>query len=641
MEIIERSTKILKTYWGHDTFRPLQPDIIKSVLEGNDTLALLPTGGGKSICFQVPAILKEGMCLVISPLIALMKDQVEHLVAKNIKAAAIFSGMNKKEIDIILDNCIYGDIKFLYISPERIKTEIFQERVKRMKVNLIAVDEAHCISQWGYDFRPSYLEIAALRNFLPDVNFIALTATATNEVKKDIQEKLLFKNARVFQKSFARENLSYSVFKLEDKEKKLLEIIKKVPGSGIVYVRNRKKTRTIAELLRRNGISSGFYHAGLQNNEREQVQEHWIKNKIRIIVATNAFGMGIDKPDVRLVVHMDLTSNLEAYYQEAGRGGRDEKKAYAVVLFHQGDVEDLKGWVRHSYPTIDFIKKVYQSLANFYKIAVGSSLFASYDFELTEFAKLYQLPPLETYHAVKKLQDEGFIQLNETFFNPSRLMILADHQDLYKFQIANAVYDPLIKALLRIYGGEIFTGFLKISENQIAKILGDASENDVEKNLKVLHQMEILFYDPKKDKPQITFLTPRLDASSLPINVKEYEKRKKNDEDKVASVIHYAMHEQRCRSLLLLEYFNEISYKNCGICDICQRKKRAAELDDSKITLGFKIIRKAIEREPLSLEDLIQKIQPRNIDKFLLILRLLLDREYLIYDDYGRLKIRE
>ncbi len=639
MELEEHSRQILKKYWGHDTFRPLQQEIIKSVLNGTDTLALLPTGGGKSICFQVPAMMQEGLCLVISPLIALMKDQVEQLLTRNISAAAVFSGMHKKEIDIILDNCIYGKTKFLYVSPERLKTEIFKERVKKMKVNLIAVDEAHCISQWGYDFRPPYLEISELRKLLPTVSMIALTATATKEVKADIQEKLQFRNGIVFQKSFARENLSYSAFNLEDKEKKLLEILKKVKGSGIVYVRNRKKTKTISELLQRNGISSNFYHAGIEHTNRAQVQEDWIKNKIRIIVATNAFGMGIDKPDVRVVVHMDLTNTLEAYYQEAGRGGRDENKAYATILYHEGDVKDLKGWILKTYPSVSFIKKIYQCLANFYKIAIGSSFLANYDFELPEFAKLYELPPLETYYAVKKLQDEGFIQLNETFFNPSKVMILIDHQELYKIQIAHAIYDPLIKALLRIYGGEIFTGFLKISENQIANFLGNASVNEVEKMLKALHQMEILFYDPKKDKPQLTFLTPRMDAESLPINTKEYERRKKNDEEKVTAVINYVTHKHRCRSLLLLEYFNEISFKTCEICDICQANRRALEVEDPKIIAGFKIIHKAMENNAINLEDLMEKIQPKDKDKFLLMIRLLLDREYLKYDSNGRLMI--
>ncbi|MDQ3395787.1 MAG: RecQ family ATP-dependent DNA helicase [Bacteroidota bacterium] len=639
METGELSRQILKKYWGHDQFRPLQQDIVQAVFEGNDTLALLPTGGGKSICFQVPAMMKEGICLVVSPLIALMKDQVEHLQSKGIAAAAVFSGMHKKEIDILLDNCVYGKIKFLYVSPERLKTEMFLERAKRMNINLIAVDEAHCISQWGYDFRPAYLEIAALRDLLPKINVVALTATATKDVKKDIQEKLKFKNPKVFQKSFARDNLSYSSFNIEDKGKKLLQILTNVPGAGIVYVRSRKKTKSTADFLRQNNISAAYYHAGLEHSQRDQVQDDWIKNKTRIIVATNAFGMGIDKPDVRVVVHMDLTNTLEAYYQEAGRAGRDEKKAYAVVLFHQGDIEDLKGWVLQNYPVIDFIKKVYQCLANYFKSAVGSSFLASYDFEMAEFIKTNNLPALGTYSALKRLEDEGFIQFNESFFNPSRLMILLGHHDLYKFQIANAYYDPLIKALLRIYGGEIYSSFIKLSENQVAKFMENLTVNEVEKQLNALHQMEVLFYDPKKDKPQVTFLTPRHDATSLPMNAMEYKRRMENDQHKVDSVIHYITHLKRCRSLVLLEYFNEISYKVCGICDICQSKKPVSEIDETKMQAGLNFISEALLKDALSIENLTEKIQPKNKEKFLMVIRLLLDRGSLKYDDSGRIRM--
>ncbi|CAN5363864.1 RecQ family ATP-dependent DNA helicase [soil metagenome] len=564
-----------------------------------------------------------------------MKDQVEQLIKRNIPAAAIFSGMGYREIDIILDNCIYGKFKFLYVSPERLKTEIFLERAKKMKVDLIAVDEAHCISQWGYDFRPPYLEIASFRELFPKVPIIALTATATKEVKEDIQHKLLFNKARLFQKSFARDNLSYSVFFLENKEKKLLEILRKIRGSGIVYVKTRRRTREISDFLLAQGLSSSYYHAGLDHKQRAIRQESWINNQTRIIVATNAFGMGIDKPDVRVVVHLDLTNSLEAYYQEAGRAGRDEKKAYAVMLFHEGDVDDLRGWLSQAYPSFEFIKQVYQSLANFYKIAIGSNLLASFDFILEDFTKAYKLQPMETYHALKKLQDEGFIYLNESFFNPSRAMFLVDHQELYKYQVAHASLDPFIKAVLRIYGGELFTGFINISLPQISKFMNVAVD-EVEKALKTLHQQNVIIYDPQKDKPQLTFLTPRFAASQLPIDKEKLEERKKIDTIKTEAVINYVKHNERCRTLLLLEYFNEISFKNCGICDVCVKRKKRE--DGENLNSEWKTIRSELASGPLSLEKLVEKLKPKDEEKFIKVIRQLIDSQLIVYDETGRLK---
>lgn len=634
---MEQPNAVLKQYWGFDVFRPLQKDIIVSVLNHKDTLALLPTGGGKSICFQVPAMCREGICIVVSPLIALMKDQVGQLKNRGIAAAMIYSGQTRREIDITLDNCVYGQIKFLYVSPERLQTEIFKERVKKMQVNLLAVDEAHCISQWGYDFRPPYLQIASLRELIPDVNIIALTATATHAVKVDIQEKLLFKNAAVFQKSFARENLSYSVLFEDDKERKLLDILQGVPGSAIVYVSSRKRTKQVADLLNRNQVYAGYYHAGLTHVERTAAQEQWLLNKMRVIVATNAFGMGIDKPDVRLVVHLDPPESIEAYYQEAGRAGRDEKKAYAVLLIHEADLENLKERVMQAYPEPEFLKKVYQCLANYYKIAVGSSLLASYDMDIDAFRGMYNLPHLNTYHAMKKLQEEGFIELNEVFFVPSRILILLDNKKLYEFQITNEKYDLLLKTLLRMYGGELFSEFGKINERKMATAL-HVPVAEVEKDLLALHQLEVLSYDKQKDQPQLTFLTPRYDANKLPLQHKKLQERKNISLEKVDAVAGYARHKQRCRTLLLLDYFGEVSYDNCNICDVCIARKKSPPSDHA---FYAKKIKDSLQLKPLDVEKLVEIISPENQQELLGSIRIMLDSGELRQDEFGRLRIGE
>lgn len=606
---------ILKTYWGYDSFRPLQEDIISAVLQKQDTLALLPTGGGKSVCFQVPALAMDGICIVISPLIALMKDQVEQLQKRHIPAVALYSGLTRREIDITLDNCVFGQYKFLYISPERIQTELFIERVKRMKVGLLAVDEAHCISQWGYDFRPPYLEIVKLREILPDVPVIALTATATKEVRKDIIDKLAFRKPQVFQKSFARENLSYSAFKEENKEKKLYTILQRVPGSAVVYVRSRKRTQKLAEWLTQSGISADFYHAGLSNQQRSQKQDAWITNHTRVMVATNAFGMGIDKPDVRTVIHMDLPDTLEAYYQEAGRAGRDEKKAYAVALYHQSDITDLQERVERAYPPIEFIRRTYQSLANYYQIAVGSGYLSSYDFELDTFADTYKLPPSDTYYALKRLEDEGFIQFNESFYSPSKVYFQIDKKQLYEFQVANAGFDVLIKMLLRMYGGEVFTSFMVISEYAVARQL-HIQVADVERMLTALHGYNILIYDKQKDKPQITFTTVRFNAVDMPLQTRHLQIRKQQELDKVQAVITYVTHQNRCRTLLLLEYFDEISDKECGVCDVCLEKKKQKDYSDYFHQNRQKILQLLTGKE-ISLQQLVYAINPKN-EKMLL-----------------------
>jgi ATP-dependent DNA helicase RecQ len=503
---MEAPLSILKRYWNHDQFRPLQAEIVASVLKGHDTLALLPTGGGKSVCFQVPAIVLNGLCIVITPLIALMKDQVEQLKRKEIVAVAIHSGLSRKEIDILLDNCIYGPVKFLYVSPERLQTEIFIERVKKMNVALIAIDEAHCISQWGYDFRPPYLKIADLRDLKPEAPVIALTASATAIVQADIMDRLKFrKDYQQFHKSFARDNLSFVVRKTESKEKQLLNILGKVKGSAILYVRSRKATQDIAAWLIKRNISASFYHAGLDFEDRSKRQDEWIQNKTRVMVATNAFGMGIDKPDVRVVIHLDLPENLEAYYQEAGRAGRDGRRAYAVILFQESDLINLKQKTEQAHPEPETIRNIYQGLANYFQLAEGSAEGQSYDFDLNEFAERFHFHVSEAYSGLKKLEEEGFIQFNESYYNPSHLHLLLDKAKLYEFQIANARFDPVIKMLLRLYGGEMVSGFVKINESYVARALNLRTEEMIS-ILKFLNDSNVVAYEPRKDKPQITFL---------------------------------------------------------------------------------------------------------------------------------------
>jgi len=433
------SLEILQHYWGYTHFRPPQEEIIQAVLDKRDVLAILPTGGGKSICFQVPVLMQEGICLVITPLIALMQDQVKQLKQRGIAAVSVHAGMHHREIDITLDNCVFGKIKFLYLSPERLQTDLFKERVKRMNVCLVAIDEAHCISQWGYDFRPPYLQIAELREVKPDVPFIALTATATSVVKEDIISKLNLVNPALFQKSFARENLSFVVRKTEKKEKKLLEVLRKVPGSAIIYVRSRKSTSSLAAFLNKNKISSTFYHAGLTHQDRIDRQEEWISNQSRVMVATNAFGMGIDKPDVRVVVHMDLPENLESYYQEAGRAGRDGKRSYAAIIFHEVDVLSLQNKVLQSQPEIDYLKKIYQAVANHFQVAEGSSQGESYDFDLDGFCKKFSFKSTDVYPALKKLEEFGLLDFNESFYRPSLLHFTFDKKKLYEFHLNNTL----------------------------------------------------------------------------------------------------------------------------------------------------------------------------------------------------------
>ncbi|MEM9337733.1 MAG: ATP-dependent DNA helicase RecQ [Bacteroidota bacterium] len=614
---------ILKHYWGYEAFRPLQADIIRSVLDGKDTLALLPTGGGKSICFQVPALCMEGICVVVSPLIALMKDQVAQLNRRNIKALAIFSGMSKREIDIALDNCIYGGVRFLYASPERLKTDLFIERARQMNISLLAIDEAHCISQWGYDFRPPYLEIARFKEALAIPKIIALTATATKEVKEDILDKLEMSEPAIFQKSFARANLSYSVFHLEGKEKKLLEVLQKVPGTSIVYVRSRKRAVDVAGFLQRNGISSGYYHGGLNGQVRSERQDAWLANQIRVMVATNAFGMGIDKPDVRTVIHLDLPDSLEAYYQEAGRAGRDEQKAYAVVLYHTQDLTDLRERVLQAQVTMDVLKTTYRALANYYKMAIGSTSTHGFDFHLEAFTKTYQLPTRETFAAIKKLTDEGLIQVTDGFHQKSKLIFLLERSGVYKYQVANQKLDALIKAVLRLNGGEAFSNYVQVDEGELSRMI-KRGKQEVMNELRYLHHQEVVDYQPSTDIPQLTFLTPRQNPDRLVIDAELLEKRRKLAIAKAESVIDYVQSDA-CRTNIFQTYFDEVPDGVCGICDNdLNKKKQSASLE-----IPFEKVLQLL-KEPKSLSELTSVLADYPDKLVMDALRLLLDEEKIV-----------
>lgn len=612
------SLSILKEYWGYDKFRPLQEEIIHEIQLGNDTLALMPTGGGKSICFQVPALLNEGICIVVSPLIALMKDQVENLRKRNIPAIAIFSGMSHREVDIALDNCIFGNIKFLYLAPERLYNDMVQERIRHMNVNLFAIDEAHCISQWGYDFRPSYLELIKLRDLKPNVPFLALTATATPKVVEDIQEKLGFKSNNVLSKSFKRDNLAYMVFHEDNKMGRMLKIISKIGGTGIVYVRNRRETQEVARYLLNHGIPADFYHAGLDMQTRAKKQESWTSNQTRVIVATNAFGMGIDKPDVRFVIHLDIPDSLEAYYQEAGRAGRDGKKAYPVLLYQQADRNELWTNIELNFPDFQYIQQVYHYLCNYYQIAYGAGKGLTYDFDVVEFAKKYKLEVIKVLSALKFLERDKWLALSEAVFIPARLKFEVDFQELYKFQVQSAHFDPLIKTILRNYGG-VFDYYVPINEFEIAKRLSKPYE-EVVKMLKLLQQQELVTYVAKTDAPQLQFLQPRVDYKNLYIDTHFIAERKEIKEVQVKAIYTY-LDAKECRSLALQHYFGEDAIEPCGVCDLCVVRQHKSGISESI----EKKIQYLLLEKPMKLHDLIEAIEIGKDDDRIQVLRQLLD----------------
>lgn len=633
-EPLNQFQKILYQYWGYTTFRAIQQEVIESVFKGIDTLALMPTGGGKSITFQVPAMAKEGLCLVVTPLIALMKDQVENLKKKGIKAVAIHSGMTKHELEITLDNCAYGNVKFLYLSPERLNTELFRVRLRKINVNLVAIDESHCISQWGYDFRPSYLKISELREFLPDVPFLAVTATATPEVVEDIQEKLGFAQKRVVKMSFERKNLVYLVRNVEDKNKHLLKIVNALPGTGVVYVRSRQKTQDIAQMLQKEGISADFYHAGLTTELRNAKQDDWQHDRTRIIVSTNAFGMGIDKPEVRFVVHMDLPDSPEAYFQEAGRGGRDGKLAYAILLYNESDKAKIQQRVDSSFPEPDEIRRCYQALCSFLSVAIGAGKDEVYDFNLIDFATTYKFNFARAYSCLKFLELEGYIELTDELDNPSRIMVVAGKTELYKYQVAHAEMDHFVKVLLRNHAG-LFSDYVRIDEAYIARVAG-VSLSNVTENLIKLSRAKIINYIPRKKTPLIIFTEERLDDKNLRISRENYHLRKERYMKRIEAMVNYASGTAKCRSVSLLEYFGERNATRCGKCDVCTSRN---ELDMSKYQFDQILdqIKVALANDGLSLEALVDKVKFKS-DMTTRVVRWLVDNQKLIKNSEGVLQ---
>ncbi|MCF8465053.1 MAG: RecQ family ATP-dependent DNA helicase [Flavobacteriales bacterium] len=621
---------ILKQYWSFDAFRAQQREIIQEALDGKDVLALLPTGGGKSICFQVPALCMEGICVVVSPLVALMKDQVENLKKKGINAMLLHSGMRFSQIDAALDTCVYGDVKFLYLSPERLRNEMVQVRIRKMNVNLLAVDEAHCISQWGYDFRPPYLQIAEIRALLPKVPVLALTATATPKVVEDIQEKLEFKKKNVIRKSFARENLSYMILKEDDLKGRMLRILSKTPGSAIIYVRNRRRTKEIAEFLHTQHVQASFYHAGLSFDERQTRQENWINDKTRVIVATNAFGMGIDKPDVRLVIHVGFPDSLEGYFQEAGRGGRDGLESFAVALVNNHDIAELQKKMKHEFTTRERIKEVYYSIGSSLQLAEGSGEDEWFDFDLAALSERYKWNPKEVMEAISFLEKADHLMLTANSDPRSQLKILVNHDTLYDLELRNPKVGRLIKVLLRSYG-RMFEEFVAINETLIAKRAGYSVEQSVAV-LNKLHKLEVVDYRPSTDLPKLSFVGGRVRKQDIHISKEVYEVRINLIRERIKAAVHFVETDKVCRSQMLLNYFGESNSTSCGKCDVCRGLSKLNLTDDD-----LELVKSAIDSE-MTLEELFDKIEKPEKD-ILKAVQLLLDNNELVYEMNGKIRL--
>jgi ATP-dependent DNA helicase RecQ len=625
-----KANEVLKQYWKYDSFRPQQEEIVHSVLSGHDTLALLPTGGGKSICFQVPTIVKEGLCLVISPLIALMKDQVYNLRKKGITAFAIYSGMSRKDVISTFKLAATGNCRFLYVSPERLETDLFKEYLPALHVTLIAVDEAHCISQWGYDFRPPYLRIAEIRNELPDVPVLALTASATPAIREDICLKLKMNSPRIFAQSFSRPNLSFSVHKTSSVYNKILDILHRLDGCSIIYCRNRRRTREISDLLNMHGIKSDYYHAGLSQEDRNAKQDSWMKNSIRVIVCTNAFGMGIDKPDVRLVIHAEVPDNLENYYQEAGRAGRDDKKSYAVLLFNGEMLEELESAHKQHFPSLDYIRKIYQGLANYLQVPLGTEQ-VGYLFDMVDFLKKFSFQSKPAQAALQVLQQEGFITLNDPVFNPATLYFIASKEQLVQFETENPTWEPLIKILLRTYAG-IFDQSVAIYEKMLATLLKWDLEQ-VLNGLYQLHKYQIVCYDPQKETPQVYFNQPRRKSADIRIDEKMYAFRKGQYVKRVHGILEY-VRTTGCRSIAIAEYFGEKGSEGCGICDNCVKKEKE-KLSPSEFEFIYQKLKLGTQSEPLTARALFNLFSDIHSDHLQKVIDFMQAENKLIVDEEG------
>lgn len=622
--------EILKQYWNYDNFRGIQEEIIESIGKGHDTLGLMPTGGGKSITFQVPALAQPGLCLVITPLIALMKDQVRNLRDRGIKALAVYSGMTREEIVVALENCIFGDYKFLYISPERLDTDIFRAKLRNMKINMITVDESHCISQWGYDFRPAYLKISEIRELLPTVPVLALTATATPEVVKDIQTKLGFReDSRIFRMSFERKNLAYIVRNTESKQEELLHILNSVSGSTIVYTRNRKRTREVAELLVNNEITATFYHAGLNNDVKDQRQKSWLSGESRVMVATNAFGMGIDKPDVRLVIHVDLPDSPEAYFQEAGRAGRDGQKAYAVLLYAKSDKATLSKRITDTFPDKEYIRKVYEDVNYYFQMAMGDGLGCTFAFNLDEFCRNFKHFPVQADSALKILTRAGYLEYTDEQDNASRILFTIHRDELYKLRETDPETEKLINVILRSYTG-LFTDYAYINEDSLA-IRSGLTRQRIYEILLMLTRRHILHYIPRKKTPYIIYTRERQEAGRLAITRDIYEERKESYITRIKAMTEYATAEDKCRSRMLLRYFGEKNEHNCGLCDVCLSKHHSG-MKLGEFQEMENQIREQLETSPLSAATLLNRINGER-EKAERVLSYLLSEEIIQSND--------
>lgn len=619
-------TQVLSQYWGYGAFRPLQEEVVRSVVEGNDTLVLFPTGGGKSICYQVPALVMEGLTLVISPLIALMKDQVTALKEKGIKAACIYSGMHPEEVHMVYSNVRYGGTKLLYVSPERLQSESFRNNLPHMKVNLLAVDEAHCISQWGHDFRPDYRRIAEIKTYFPNVPILALTATATPKVVEDIKSQLEMKSEKVFKKSFVRKNLIYVALKESDKIGRMKRVIENIGGTGIIYVRNRKKTVEYAQFLSRY-TTTDFYHAGLTMQSRNRKQQKWMEGKTKLMVCTNAFGMGIDKSDVRYVIHVDIPQDIESYFQEAGRGGRDGNLSYAIILYDDKDVDEANTQLKNRYPDISFIRSVYEALGNYFQIATGVQIEKPLPFDINHFVKQYNYNIIWVYNALRFLEKEGYIHLNQAIKQPSSVHIKVDKETLYQYQLNHPKDDELIKLLLRSYSG-LFTHFTIINERVLAKRM-QYTEKEIVEQLRWFEKQGLISYQYSHDKPEIIYLTPRLSQSQIKISPENYHHRKEQAKSRLLAMLQYLKDKEECRSQVLVKYFGETSTYECEKCDNCIDLKAEAysDVDFQKM---LETIQLKLQKQPADFETLSYQKTAKEQRLILNVIQYLLDHHMIV-----------